>query len=160
MPAVSLSAAVQDTTPCGVLSQCWCSLTLTLTTSMSTWDGAGATKSWSSVVSLSCSCGISLCIWASYDPDGWATRIIHFRLLIFSSVSITVIRQETISLAFWNQSLQHAIEGRLAFRDISPVAIRAKRVNLLHRLCTKFSLISGIESARCSGKIAELSPSP
>ena len=39
-----LSSTVQDTTPEGVLSQCWCSLTLTLTTSIGIWDGAGVTK--------------------------------------------------------------------------------------------------------------------
>ena len=49
----------------------------------------------------------------------------------YSVVSITVIRQETISLAFRNHSFRHPIEGRLTFRDISPVVIRTKRVNLL-----------------------------
>ena len=39
-----LSSTVQDTTAGGVLSSCGCSLTLTLTTSMGIWDGAGATK--------------------------------------------------------------------------------------------------------------------
>ena len=36
----------RNTTPQGVLSPCWCSLTLTLTTLIEIWDGAGATKSW------------------------------------------------------------------------------------------------------------------
>ena len=39
-----LSSTVQDTTREGVLSQCWCSLILTLTTSIGIWHGAGATK--------------------------------------------------------------------------------------------------------------------
>ena len=36
--------SVQNTTPEGVPSKCWCSLTLTLATSMGILDGAGATK--------------------------------------------------------------------------------------------------------------------
>ena len=44
MPAVSLSTAVQDTTPVGVLSQWGCTLTLPLTTSIGIWQGAGVTK--------------------------------------------------------------------------------------------------------------------
>ena len=44
MPAVSLRAAVQDTTPEDVLSKCWCSLTSTLTTSIGIWHDAGVTK--------------------------------------------------------------------------------------------------------------------
>ena len=45
--SISLSTrSVQDTTPEGVLSLCWCYLTLTLATSMGILDGAGATKSW------------------------------------------------------------------------------------------------------------------
>ena len=42
----SLSDPVQNTTPEGILSLCWCSLVLALITSMGTWDGAGATRSW------------------------------------------------------------------------------------------------------------------
>ena len=45
-PAASLPAAVQNTTPEDVLSQCWCSLTLAHTTSVGIWHSAGATKSW------------------------------------------------------------------------------------------------------------------
>ena len=37
--------SVQDPTTSGVLSLCWCSLTVTLATSMDILDGAGATKS-------------------------------------------------------------------------------------------------------------------
>ena len=59
MPAVSLSAAVQDTTPAAVLSWCWCSLTLAITTHMGLWDGAGATRSWFLVLQLSYFCRIS-----------------------------------------------------------------------------------------------------
>ena len=44
MPTVSLPAAVQNTVEEGVLSSCGCSLTLTFTTSMGIWDGAGVTK--------------------------------------------------------------------------------------------------------------------
>ena len=101
--------SVQDTTPCGVLSLCRCSLTLTLTISIGICYNAGATKSWSSVVSLSCSCRISLCIRSNYDSGGWATRIIHFSLLVFSAVSISMIRQETISLAIRNHSFRHPV---------------------------------------------------
>ena len=36
--------SVQETTPEGVLSSCWCSLILTLTTSIGIWHGAGVTK--------------------------------------------------------------------------------------------------------------------
>ena len=131
MPAVSLPAAVQNTTPEGVLSLCGCSLAVTLTTSIGIWHGAGATKSWSSVVSLSCSWRISLCIRSHYDSGGWATRIIHFSLWLFRTVSITLTRQETFSPAKRNYSFRLQMEGRLTFRDISPVVIRAKRLNLL-----------------------------
>ena len=140
----------------GVLSSCGCSLTLTLTTSVGIWHGAGATKSWSSFVSLSCSCRIYLCIRSNYVSGGWATRIIHFSLLVFSPVSITLIRQETISLAIRHYTFRLSIEGRLIFGDISSVVIRTKRVNLLHRLCTKPFIIE-IETARYSTMIAEAS---
>ena len=89
--------------------------------------------------SLFCFWRISLCIRSNFDSDGWATRIIHFRLFVFSTVSITLIRQEANSLAIRNYSSRHTVEGRLTFRDISSVVIRAKRVNLMHRLCTKFT---------------------
>ena len=125
--------SVQDKTPEGVLSQCWCSLTLTHTTSMGIWHGADATKSWSSVESLSCSCRISLWIRSSCDSGGWAARIIRFSSLVFSTVSITRIQQDNSSLAIRNHSFRLQIEGRLTFRDISPGIIRTKRVNLLHR---------------------------
>ena len=42
---ISLCSA-QNTTPEGILSLCWCSLILTLTTSMGIWYNAGATESW------------------------------------------------------------------------------------------------------------------
>ena len=119
------------------LSQCWCSLILTLTTSIGIWHGAGATTSWSSVVSLSCSCRISLCVQSNWDSGGWATGIIHFSWLEFSTVSITLIRQITVSLVIRNYLFRHPIEGRLTFRDISSVAIQTKRMHLLHRLYTK-----------------------
>ena len=35
-----------NTTPEGILSQCWCSLLLTLTVSVGIYDDAGATRSW------------------------------------------------------------------------------------------------------------------
>ena len=123
--------SVQDTTPEYVLSLCWCSLILTLTTSMGIWHSAGATKSWSSLVSWSCSWWTSRCIRSNYHSGGWAIRIIHFSSLVFSSLSITLTRQKTISLAIRNHSFRYPIEGRLTFRDISPVAIRTKRLNLL-----------------------------
>ena len=44
-PQSLFTSSIQDTTPCGVLSSCGCSLSLTLTTSIGIWDGAGATKS-------------------------------------------------------------------------------------------------------------------
>ena len=105
--------------------------------SIDIWHDAGATKFWSSVVSVFCSCLISVCIWSNYDCDGWASRIIHLRLLVFSTVLTTLIWQETISLAVRNHSFWLQIEGRLTFRDISTVVIRTQRVNLLHRLFTK-----------------------
>ena len=123
--------SVQDTIEEGVLSLCWCSLTLMLTTSIGIWKGVGAMKSWSSVVPLSCSCRISVCMRSNYDSDGWATRIIHFSLVVVNTVSIALIRQETISLAIMNHSFQRLVEGRLTFRDTFPVFIRTKRVNLL-----------------------------
>ena len=52
--------SVQDTTPEGVLSSCGRPLTLTLNTSIGIWHGAGATKSWSSVLSMFCSWLISV----------------------------------------------------------------------------------------------------
>ena len=78
--------SVQDTTPCGVLPSCGCSLTLSLTTSIGIWDSAGATKSWSSDQSLSCFCRSSLYIRSNYDSGGWATQIIHLRSLVFGCV--------------------------------------------------------------------------
>ena len=133
---LTMPAAIQNTTLEGVSSKCWCSLTLTLATSIGIWHsagvtkgvtspaahcgiwhGAGATKSWSSVVSLFCSWRISLCIQSNYDSGGWATRVIHFSVLVFTTVFITLIRQETISLAIRNYSFWHPIEGRLTFRE-------------------------------------------
>ena len=87
--------------------------------------------SWSSILSLSCSCRISPGIRSNYDSGGWAARIIHFSLLVSSTVSITLICQETISLAIRNHSFRPPIEGRHTFRDISSVVIRAKRVHFL-----------------------------
>ena len=52
---LTMPAAVQNTTAEDVPSTCWCSLTLTLATSVSIWHCAGATKSWFSVLSMSCS---------------------------------------------------------------------------------------------------------
>ena len=95
------------------------------------WHSAGATRSWCSLVSFSCSWRISLCIRLNYDSGGWATRIIHFNLLVFSTVSI--------SLAIRNHLFRLEIEGTLTFRDISSVVIRRKCMHLLHRLCTKFT---------------------
>ena len=63
--------AVQDTTPEGVLSLCWCSLTLTLTTSIGIWHSAGATKSWFLVLQLSCSPTTFLLISISRVEGGW-----------------------------------------------------------------------------------------
>ena len=91
--------------------------TLTLTTSVGIWSDADATKSWSSVISLSCSCRISLCIRSNYDFGGWATRIIYFSLFIFSTVFITLIRQETIGLSIRNHSFWPPVEGRLTLRE-------------------------------------------
>ena len=62
----SLSDPVQNTTPEGILSKCWCSLILTLTTSMGIWDGAGAAKSWFLVLQLSCSPPLSF--WLLFLP--------------------------------------------------------------------------------------------
>ena len=131
MPTVTLSVLLKAQLQEGVLSSCGCSLTLTLTTSIGIWHGAGATKSWSSVLSLSCSCRISLCILSNYDSGGWATRVIHFSLLVSSTVSTTLILQKTISLAIRNHLSRHPIEGRFTFRDIYPALTRIKRVNLL-----------------------------
>ena len=46
--------SVQDTTPEGVFSSCGSSLTLTLTTSIGIWHGAGATKYESSFLTVLC----------------------------------------------------------------------------------------------------------
>ena len=78
--------SARNTIPEGVFSSCGCSLTLTLTTSRGIWHGAGATKSWSSNLSLSCSWRISVRIRSNHDSGGWATRVIPFSLLVFSSV--------------------------------------------------------------------------
>ena len=119
------------------LAECGCSLTLPLTTSIGIWHGAGATKSWPSVLSLICSWRIFLCNRFNHASGGWATRIIRFNLLVFSTVCITLIHQETISLAIRNHSFRLRIEDRLTFRDLSPVVIRAKRMHLSHRLFWK-----------------------
>ena len=68
---LTMLAAVQNTTPEGVPSKCWCSLTLTLATSMCTLDGAGATKSWfhsatltkSFALAKKVSTQLKFCIW-------------------------------------------------------------------------------------------------
>ena len=52
-------------------------------------------------------------------------------------MSITLIRQETISLTIRNHSFWLPIEGRLTSRDISSVVIRVKRMHSLHRLYMK-----------------------
>ena len=131
------------------LSLCGCTLPLTLTTFIGIRHSAGAAKSGSSVLSLSCSCRISLCIRSNYDSSGWVTRIIHFSSLVFSTVSI--------SLAIRNHSFRLQIEGRLTFRVMSSVAIRRKRVNLLQPTGYKVHSPAKSKNARCSGKIAEVS---
>ena len=128
--SLSLSMrSVQDTTPEGVLSSCGYSLTLTLTTSVGTWYGAGvmkgvtshaahkgilrsagATKSRSSVVLLSYSCRISLYIRSNCSSSGWATRVINFRFLVLSSLFITRIRQETINLVIRSHPFRHPLK--------------------------------------------------
>ena len=95
------------------------------------WDGAGATKSWFLVLQLFCSCRTSLCVRPDSDTCGWASRIIHFSLSVFSAMSISLIRQEIISLAIRNHLFRHAIEGKLKSSDISPVVKQAKSVNSL-----------------------------
>ena len=57
---ISVCLSIHDTTLEGILSSGGFSLTLTLTLSIGIWHDTGATTSWSSVVSLSCSCRISL----------------------------------------------------------------------------------------------------
>ena len=44
-PSTSLILSLRLTMPAGPLSECWCSLPLTVTTSIGIWHGAGATKS-------------------------------------------------------------------------------------------------------------------
>ena len=132
--------SVQDTTPEGVLCSCGCSLTLALTTSTGVCHSAVATKSWFSVVSMSCSWQISLLV---FDP----TIILAVELLesflsadqywiqcpfLWFGKKPSVLVSGTIS--FW-----HPIEGRLTFRDRSSAVIRTQRVSLLHRRCTKFT---------------------
>ena len=41
---LTMPAAVQNTTPEGVPCECWCSLTLTLTTSIGIWHSADVAK--------------------------------------------------------------------------------------------------------------------
>ena len=72
--------------------------------------------------------------WLSYSNH-------HFSLLVFSKVSTTPIQQEIISLAVRNYLFLFSVEGKLTFRDTSTVVIRTKRVNFLHRLCTKPTLL-------------------
>ena len=43
-PHSLFTSSIKDTTPCGVLSSCGCSLSLTLTTSIGIWHSAGVTK--------------------------------------------------------------------------------------------------------------------
>ena len=147
---ISVYLSVQDTTPEGILSSCGCSLTLTLTTSIGVLQDAGDTKSWSSVVSLSCACRISLCHRYNYDFGGWATRIIHSSFWVFSTVSITLIKQETISLATGNHSFRLQIEGRLTFSDMTPFVIRTKCMHLLHRLWTKSTHLGKLKALAVS----------
>ena len=149
--------SVQDTSPEGMLSSCGCSLTLTLTTSTGIWHDAGATKSWSSVESLTCSCRISLCVRSNDDSGGWATRIIPFSLSVFSAVSITLIRQETISLANRNHLFDLQVKAGSHSERYRLLSFAQSMWIYCNRQCTEFSLMSEIESARCSGKIAEVS---
>ena len=145
----SLSDPVQNTTPEDILSLCWCSLVLTLTTSMCIWHSAGATKSLSSVLSLFCSSRISLCIWPNYDSGGWATRIIPFSLSVFSTVSINLIRQGTIHFGLqMNADSYSEIYLLLSFEQ----SVWVYCIN-----CVQNPRIIELESPRCAGKISELS---
>ena len=58
-----------------------------------------------------------LCILSNYNSGGRATRVIHFSLLVFSTVPTTLSRQETITPAIRNYSFRLPIKGRLTFRE-------------------------------------------
>ena len=158
MPTVTLSVLLKAQLQEGVLSSCGCSLTLTLTTSIGIWHDAGATKCWSSVVSLSCSSRISLYMRSNYDSGGWATRIIHFSWLVFTTVCITLIRQEIISLAISNYSFRLPTEGGLTFRDISPVVIPIKRVNLLQSTVYEIHSLAKSKAVAVSERLQKYLP--
>ena len=67
-------------------------------------NGAGATKSWPKVVSLSRSCRNFLCIRSNFDSCGWSTRIIDFSSLIFNSVHQSYCQKPLISISTWRQA--------------------------------------------------------
>ena len=135
---LSLSTCfVQDTTPAGVLSSCGCHEKSDQSRSSQgymAWCGCHDILIQRGITVLFLA-NVSLYIRPNYDSGGWASRIIHFSLLVFSTEFTTLIWQETISLAIRNYSFRPQMEGRLTCRDISPVVIPTKRMHLLHRSC-------------------------
>ena len=118
---------------------------------------AGATKSWSSVLSLSCSWRMDLCVWSNYDLGGWVTRIIHFGLWVFSSFHHSDptrnphsgYQEPFISASTWGQAhIQRHIFCCHSNKACEFIAIDS----------APNSLFSETESARSTEKIAELSP--
>ena len=70
-------------------------------------------------------------------------------------MSITLIRQETISLAIRNPSFRHPVEGRRTFRDISPVVIQANHVNLFQSIVYKMHLPSSTREIEIRREVVE-----
>ena len=68
--------------------------------------------------------------WLSYSNHSF--QLISIQYSVHHSAPA-----ENVILAIINHSFRLSIEGRLTYRVISPVVIRAKPVNLLHRSCTE-----------------------
>ena len=157
MPTVSLSVLSKHTTPEGVLSLCGCSLPLTLTTSIGIWYSAGATTSWSTAVSMSCSSRISLCIRSNYD-SWWLNYSSDSFQLLSSQYSVhhsypprnhQCCYQETfISSSDWRQA---RIRRLIFCCHLSKACAFVAIENAPNRL------IIEIGRPRCFGKIAKLS---
>ena len=157
MSAVSLPAAVPNTIPEGVLSQCWCHKRSDQPRSSQgymAWCGCHerSDQSRSSQGYMAwCGCheilierGITVLFLSHFSLYPirqwfwWWSYPSHSLQLI--SVQYSFHHSDpakNISLAIINHWFRHPIDGRLAFRDTSPVAIRTKCMHLLHRLCSK-----------------------
>ena len=105
------------------LSSYGCSLTLTLTTSIGIWHAAGVTKSWSSVVSLSCSCRISL-ICRQLPLSSLCHLFWTLTLVVVDSSSFTIEEfVHKMAISWKNVELNRTIILTLQDRMICPSVV-------------------------------------